>query len=57
MELLREPALYGRLPEKENEIALERSNLQMSGLPATIGQTITLDLGNGEADYIVSGVF
>ena len=57
MELLREPALDGKLPEKENEIALERSYLQMLGLPATVGQTITLDLGNGEADYIVSGVF
>ena len=56
MELLREPALDGKLPEKENEIALERSYLQMLGLPATVGQTITLDLGNGEADYIVSGV-
>ena len=57
MELLREPALDGKLPEKENEIALERSYLQMLGLPATVGQTIALDLGNGEADYIVSGVF
>lgn len=56
MELLREPALDGKLPEKENEIALERSYLQMLGLPATLGQTVTLDLGNGEADYIVSGV-
>ena len=43
MELLREPALDGKLPEKENEIALERSYLQMLGLPATVGQTITLD--------------
>lgn len=56
MELLREPALDGKLPEKENEIALEHSYLQMLGFPATVGQTIILDLGNGEADYIVSGV-
>lgn len=56
IDLIERVAVNGALPEKENEIALESGYLKEYGLPETVGQTIRLDLGKGEMDYVLSGI-
>lgn len=49
--------LKGRLPEKENELAVPSSYLEKKGLEPKIGQTISLDLGTHvPTDYTVCGI-
>ncbi len=51
---------YGRItgayPQAENELCVERAFFRYFGLPEEIGQTIVLDLGNGEKSYTVTGI-
>lgn len=54
MELSKEELAAGRLPEQENEIAVTEGLLEMLGLKADVGDTITLPcqiLRGGELDY------
>ena len=46
--------LCWNFPEKEQEIIVEQAFLDYFGLPQEIGQTIRLNLGNGDQDYIIS---
>lgn len=56
MVLGKKPSYIGTFPQAENEILVERAFLDYFELPQETGQTIRLDLGNGEQDYIVSGI-
>lgn len=56
MVLGKKPSYIGTFPQAENEILVERAFLDYFELPQETGQTIRLNLGNGEQDYIVSGI-
>lgn len=56
MELGKKPEFTGKLPEKANEILVEQAFLEYFSLPRKTGQTILLNLGDGERDYVVSGI-
>ena len=56
MKLGKRPSYVGNFPEKEQEIIVEQAFLDYFGLPQEIGQTIRLNLGNGDQDYIISGI-
>ena len=48
MVLGKKPSYIGTFPQAENEILVERAFLDYFELPQETGQTIRLDLGNGE---------
>lgn len=56
IELTRQTTWQGSLPSGDHEIMVESGYLQAYGLPETIGQTVSLDLGNGQSDYSVCGI-
>ena len=51
---------YGRItgayPQKENELCVERAFFRCFGLPEEVGQTVVLDLDDGERSYTVTGI-
>ena len=56
MILGKKPSYVGNFPEKEQEIIVEHAFLDYFGLPQEPGQTIRLNLGNGDRDYVISGI-
>ena len=48
--------ITGTYPQAANELCVERSFFRYFGLPEEIGQTIVLDLDNGETSYTVTGI-
>ena len=50
------PPVEGRLPEKAADILVEKAFLDYFQLPASLGQTLRLNLGDGEKDYTVTGI-
>lgn len=56
MKLGKRPSYVGNFPEKEQEIIVEQAFLDYFGLPQETGQTIRLNLGNEDQDYIISGI-
>lgn len=54
--LMRTDPITGKYPQEKNEICLERAFLKYFDLPEETGQSISLDLGDGEMPYIVSGI-
>jgi len=48
--------ITGAYPQAANELCVERSFCRYFGLPEEIGQTIVLDLGNGQMPYAVTGI-
>lgn len=56
MELGKKPSFTGTLPQAANEILVERAFLDYFEIPAEVGQTIEVDLGNGKQTYTVSGI-
>ena len=51
---------YGRItgayPQGENEMCVERAFFRYFGLPEEVGQTVVLDLDDGERSYTVTGI-
>ena len=51
---------YGRItgayPQAENELCVERTFFRYFGLSGEVGQTVALDLGDGEKSYTVTGI-
>ena len=51
---------YGRItgtyPQGENELCVERAFFRYFGLPEEVGQTVVLDLDDGERSYTVTGI-
>ena len=45
----------GSLPQNENDIVVQKEYLKKLGLSASIGDTVSLNLGNGERDYVITG--
>ncbi len=56
MELAKYPDLEGTLPESTNEIAVTKAFLNRAGLSKSVGDTVSLDLGDGEKEYILCGI-
>ena len=48
--------ITGAYPQAKNELCVERAFFRYFGLPEEVGQTIVLDLGNGETSYTVTGI-
>lgn len=48
--------ITGAYPQRENELCVERSFFRYFGLPEEVGQTMALDLGDGEKSYTVTGI-
>lgn len=45
----------GNLPEHEHDVVVQKEFLKKLGLSASIGDTVSLNLGNGEQDYTITG--
>ena len=56
MKLAKYPDLEGELPKSTNEIAITKAFLDRAGLSKSIGDTISLNLGDGEKDYTLCGI-
>lgn len=56
MQLAKYPAMDGRLPETENEVAVTQAFLDRKGLSSGIGDTIRLSLTGDEQSYTVCGI-
>ena len=56
MKLAKYPDLEGTLPESANEIAVTKVFLDRAGFSKSIGDTVSLDLGDGEKEYILCGI-
>lgn len=56
MQLAKYPAIDGRLPETENEVAITQAFLDRKGLSSGIGDTIRLSLTGDEQSYTVCGI-
>ncbi len=48
--------ITGAYPQGSNELCVERAFFRCFGLPEEIGQTLALDLGDGEKSYTVTGI-
>ena len=48
--------ITGAYPQGENELCVERAFFRYFGLPEEVGQTVALDLGDGEKSYTVTGI-
>lgn len=46
----------GAYPQTGNELCVERSFFRYFGLSGEVGQTVALDLGDGEKSYTVTGI-
>lgn len=55
-ELMRVEPITGAYPKKENEICVERGMLRYLNMPEETGQSFRLDMGDGEQEYIISGI-
>ena len=49
-------AITGTYPQAENELCVERAFFRYFGLSGEAGQTVALDLGDGEKPYTVTGI-
>ena len=56
MQLAKYPALNGRLPETENEVAITQALLDREGLTVQVGDTIPLTLTGTQQHYTVCGI-
>ena len=56
MKLAKYPDLEGTLPESANEIAVTKAFLDRAGFSRSVGDTVSLDLGDGEKEYILCGI-
>ena len=56
MKLAKYPDLEGTLPESANEIAVTKAFLDRAGLSKSVGDTVSLNLGDGEKEYILCGI-
>ncbi len=56
MKLAKYPAIEGRLPETEDEVAVTQAFLDRKGLSSGIGDTIRLGLTGDEQSYMVCGI-
>lgn len=56
MKLAKYPDLEGRLPESMNEIAITKAFLDRAGLSKSVGDTVSLNLGDGEKEYTLCGI-
>lgn len=56
MQLAKYPAMNGSLPEDADEVAVTQAFLDREGLSAGIGDSVLLDLMNGERNYTISGI-
>ena len=48
--------ITGTYPQGENELCVERAFFRYFGLPEEVGQTVVLDLDDGERSYTVTGI-
>ena len=48
--------ITGAYPQEENELCVERAFFRYFGLSGEVGQTVALDLGDGEKSYTVTGI-
>ena len=48
--------ITGTYPQAENELCVERTFFRYFGLSGEVGQTVALDLGDGEKSYTVTGI-
>ena len=48
--------IIGAYPQNENELCIERAFFRYFGLSEEVGQTVALDLGDGEKPYTVTGI-
>ncbi|MEH2939372.1 FtsX-like permease family protein [Lawsonibacter sp. JLR.KK007] len=48
--------ITGAYPQRENELCVERSFFRYFDLSGEVGQTVALDLGDGEKPYTVTGI-
>jgi putative ABC transport system permease protein len=48
--------ITGAYPQGENELCVERAFFRYFGLPEEVGQTVVLDLDDGERSYTVTGI-
>ena len=48
--------ITGTYPQGENELCVERTFFRYFGLSGEVGQTVALDLGNGEKSYTITGI-
>ena len=48
--------ITGTYPQGENELCVERTFFRYFGLSGEVGQTVALDLGDGEKSYTVTGI-
>ena len=56
MKLAKYPDLEGTLPESADEIAVTKAFLDRAGLSKSVGDRVSLDLGDGEKEYMLSGI-
>lgn len=56
LQLGKYPNINGKLPNEYNEIAVTQSFLDQADLLLEIGDNITLDLGNGEQQFVICGI-
>ena len=56
MQLAKYPALNGKLPETENEVAITQALLDREGLTVQVGDTIPLTLTGAQQRYTVCGI-
>ena len=56
IQLAKYPALNGRLPETENEVAITQALLDREGLTVQVGDTIPLTLTGARQRYTVCGI-
>lgn len=56
--LLDRPEIKGKMPQKQDEILVEKSFLNYCDLSEDLGQKINLDLGSGvKAEYTIVGIY
>ena len=56
MKLAKYPDLEGTLPESADEIAVTKAFLDRIGLSRSVGDRISLNLGDGEKEYMLCGI-
>ncbi|MCI8416670.1 MAG: FtsX-like permease family protein [Lachnospiraceae bacterium] len=56
MDLMGYGEITGTYPQAENELCVERSFFGYFGLSEEVGQTLTLNLGDGEKLYTITGI-
>lgn len=56
LDLMNYEPITGSYPQEENEICVERGFIRNFSLQENVGQTVRLDIGYGEADYIITGI-